>query len=965
VANQSTTSEARVVSFGPFRLLPAQQLLLEGETPVRLGSRALEILTALALRAGELVSKDELMTRVWPDTVVEEGNLKVHVAALRKTLGDGRPGRRYLATVPGRGYRFVAPVELSEPEGPLSYEAATSERTHNLPASPPRAIGRAETISTLLDQLPQRRFVTIVGPGGIGKTTVALAVAEALIAAYEDGVRFVDLAPLGDPQFVPAALASALGIAIHSENAVSALIDALQHKRMLLVLDNCEHVIDIAATLAEQIFDCALGVHILATSREALRAKGERVHLLSPLASPPSSPKLTAAEALTYPAVQLFVECAAANVDGFELSDADAPVVADICRKLDGIALAIELTATRIEAFGVRQLAALLADRFPLLRHGRRTALPRHRTLAAALDWSYEFLPENERIVLRRLSVFAGNFTIEAANAVVAGAPVDGAEVIDILANLVGKSLVSADVSGATVHYRLLDTTRAYTRQKLAESSELDDFVRRHAEYHRDILQRAEAESAARPTTEWLSDYGRSIDDVRAGLNWAFSPSGDISIGAALTVAAIPLWMHLSLMDECRACVERLLASQVAAPRRSERDEMKLYAALATARPHVRGPLPETEAAWTNALRIAESLDDREYQLRTIWGLFVCRIYVGDYRGALGLAERFRTVATKKGDPAAGLIGDRLAGTALHYLGDQPSAQQHICRMLNQYVAPVHGSHIVRFQFDQRALAWGTLSYVIWLQGFPDQAVRMARNSLDDARTSDHALSLCYALGFAACPIALYVGDLAQAERYVTILLEHSAKHALAVWNTLGRCLKGWLLLEQGDTTGLQLLRTDLNMLREHRFGFRYTEFLGTLARGLGAAGQIVVAHTAIDEALDRSERGEERWCMAELLRIKGELLRLDGSAGAVSAAEDHYRQSLEWARRQDALSWELRTATSLARMWLQHGRTREANELLSPVYGRFSEGFETKDLNTARALIDSFPNSRFSSDIG
>jgi DNA-binding winged helix-turn-helix (wHTH) protein len=269
---QSATSAKRAVSFGPFRLLPAQQLLLEGDAPVRLGSRALEILTALVERAGELVTKTELMARVWPDTVVEESNLKVHVAALRRALGDGQPGRRYLANVPGRGYRFVAPVNLAEPDEHLVPKSAAPERVrdHNLPISQSRALGRADTISALRDQLPRHRFITIVGAGGIGKTTVALALAEALLPAYEHGIWFVDLAPLDDPQLVSTTLASTLGLAVRSENAATGLVDFLRDRRMLIVLDNCEHVIDAAAAMAQQLLGGAPGVHVLATSaREA------------------------------------------------------------------------------------------------------------------------------------------------------------------------------------------------------------------------------------------------------------------------------------------------------------------------------------------------------------------------------------------------------------------------------------------------------------------------------------------------------------------------------------------------------------------------------------------------------------------------------------------------------------------------------------------------------------------------
>src|SRR5262249_17432380 len=348
---------------------------------------------------------------------------------------------------------------------------------------------------------------------------------------------------------------STLGVAIQSGNAIPDLIAYLQDKRMLLVLDSCEHVIEAAAALAEQILQNAAAVQILATSREPLRAKGERLHRLSPLELPPNSSELTAAEALAFPSVQLFVERAAANLDGFELSDADAPVVADICGKLEGMPLAIELAATRVDAFGIRQLSVLLDDRIRLLTYGRRTTLPRHRSLAAALDWSYEFLPDDERVVLRRLSVFSSAFTLDSASAVADGKT----DVVEGVASLVAKSLVSADVGGTVVQYRLLDTTRAYATQKLTESGEFEDYVRRHAEHHRDLFERAEAEWEARPAAEWLEEYGRRIDDVRSALKWAFSPGGDASIGVGLTVAAIPLWMQLSLMDECRECLERAL----------------------------------------------------------------------------------------------------------------------------------------------------------------------------------------------------------------------------------------------------------------------------------------------------------------------------------------------------------------------------------------------------------------------
>jgi predicted ATPase len=854
-----------------------------------------------------------------------------------------------LATVPGRGYRFVAPIQLSTPLKLPAQPSTAAEGQHNLPALQIRAIGRADTINALLNQLPRHRLVTIVGAGGIGKTTVALALADALIAAYAHGVRFVDLAPISDVHLVPSAVASVLGLAIDVDNAVSGLVAYLQDKKMLLVLDSCEHVIAMAATLAEQVLGGAPEVHILATSREPLRAKGERFHRLSPLELPPVSSDLTASEALAFPSVQLFVERAAANLEGFELNDADVPVVADICRKLEGMPLAIELAATRVDAFGVRQLSVFLNNRIRLLKLGRRTALRRHQTLTAALDWSYEFLPEHERVLLRRLSVFSSVFTLDSASAVAGDAKTD---VVEGLANLVAKSLVSADVGGAVVQYRLLDTTRAYAMQKLTESGEFEDYVRRHAEHHRDLFERAEAEWEARPTSEWLEDYGRRIDDVRSALRWAFSPSGDASIGVALTVASIPLWMQLSLMDECREYVERALASHMAEPNCSERDEMKLLAALATALPNVRGPLPETDVVWTKALRLAERLDESEYQLRAMWGLWVYRVSLGDCRGALTFAEQICALTDKKGDAAARTIGDTLTGIALHYLGDHGDARRHLERAISQNAAPVPR---LRLAVNHDVAARNTLSRVLWMQGFPDQAVRSAQSVLDRARATNNELTLLTTLAYSACPIALYVGDLGAAERSVTTLLEHSAKHALTVLNALGHCLKGTLLVARGDIAGLPLLRSALDRLREARFSVRYPAFLGTLAQGMAAAGQTVDAGMAIDEALERCERSEERWCLPELLRIKGEILRLEETAAAIGAAEDHFKQAIEWSRRQEALSWELRAATSLAELWHRRGKTAEADQLLSSFYNRFTEGFETADLKAARGLIHEF----------
>src|SRR5712692_8703133 len=420
---QATAGHKPPISFGPFRLLPTQRLLLEGDQPVRLGSRAFDILAVLVERAGEVVSKEELIARAWPQTFVEEANLKIQVSALRRALGDGQGGRRYIATIPGRGYNFVAPVRFEKPpQAPLPATIA-SAAAHNLPLAATRMIGREEAVATLVSRLSRERLLTIVGPGGIGKTTVALAVAERMIADYEGGVWLVDLAPLGDPRLVPSTVATVLGLETRTDNPLPGLIAALRDKRMLLLLDNCEHVIDAAASLAAAVLSGVPQVNILATSREPLGVAGERAHRLGPLGSPPTSSGLTAAGAAAFPAVQLFIERVTAIVEDFALTDANAQPVVEICQRLDGLPLAIEFAAPRVEVLGVEGLAAGLTRSLPLLTARRRTAMPRHRTMRAVIDWSYGLLSEDEQRFFRALGIFAGGFTVEAAAAVALDPP--------------------------------------------------------------------------------------------------------------------------------------------------------------------------------------------------------------------------------------------------------------------------------------------------------------------------------------------------------------------------------------------------------------------------------------------------------------------------------------------------------------------------------------------------------------
>ncbi len=946
--------DGHAISFGPYRLIAARRLLLEGDKPVRLGSRAFDILTALVERAGEVVGKEELIARVWPATFVEEANLKIQVSALRRALGDGQGNHRYIATIVGRGYNFVAPIRRGEPWRASPPPITASLAPHNLPFVTTRMIGREEIVTTLVTQLSRRRMVSVVGPGGIGKTTVGLAVAERMVGAYERGIWLVGLAPLRDPGLVPSAVAAVLGLEIRTEDPLSALLAALRDSRILLVLDSCEHVIDAAAGLAEVVLRGTSGVNILATSREPLGVPGEHMYRLGPLNSPELSPVLTAAQASAFPAVQLFVERVTAIVEDFALTDANAPLVVAICRGLDGLPLAIEFAAPHVEALGVEGLAARLDDSLRrLLGAQLPAAVPRHRTMQAVVDWSYGLLSQDEQRFFRALAIFAGGFDVQAAAAVAMDTPITGVDAIDRLADLVTKSLIVADASGSKPRFRLLDTTRAYAIEKVdEESGERQRLAHRHAQYYRDLFGRAEAASEIQPAAEWLAEYGPEIDNLRAALDWAFSTLGETAIGVELTVASGLLWTRLSLSDECRRLTERALSALGPGSGLATRRQIQLLALLGWSLEQTIGATSEMQRAFSKILELSDGMHDIEFRSLAMWGLWVYHFNNAEFATALDLAQK------SIGEEGVGTIhllaGERIIGLALHYLGDQSGSRRQIESVLGRQVDRLHHPHDVRSALDHRVTLRSFLARILWLQGFPDQAMRMAKENIEEALALNHALSLANALVQAACPIAFFVGDLVAAEHFVYMLLSHAAQHALVPWQAWGRCFEGILLVKRGHTvTGLQRLSTAVSGLRDIGYAVYYVAFVGELAAALGRAGQAAHGLATIDAALARSERSEERWCFAELLRIKGELVVLQGASGAKRVAEELFRQSLDWSRQQAVLSWELRTTTSLARLLRDQGRLGDASAVLQPIYDRFTEGFGSADLIAAKQLLD------------
>jgi predicted ATPase len=652
-------------------------------------------------------------------------------------------------------------------------------------------------------------------------------------------------------------------------------------------------------------------------------------------------------EVLRYSAAQLFMERAAASGHGAALSDIDAPIVARSCRRLDGVALAIELVASRVGSLGIRGTAELLDNRFSLLWHGRRTALPRHETLNAMLDWSYSLLSEHEKVILCRLSVFVGYFTLQAAGSVTSETDVDEADVIDAVASLVAKSLISTTVINESTYYRLLDTTRVYAATKLAERDETARIARCHAIFYSKFLEHDEIIQSLFGEHD-LSGYAPHIGNVRAALGWALSDHGDAAVGIELATWAAPLFVGLWLLEECRGWGERTLAVLDDASR-GTRQEMILKEALAMSTMFTRGHSDQVRVELERGLALAEAFQDRGRQLRLLVGMNIFLSRLGDIRGALAVAEQGGVIAQAANHPAGTVWAEWGVGVARSILGDQGAAQLHCER--GMALAVELGTFDANFfGFDYRSVATVILARALWLRGFSDQALRIAQKTIDEAASRDHPVSICVSLVYAST-LLLWTGDLPGASDLIEQLIVHAGRYSLAPYRALGIALKGELAIARDEPeAGLDLLRGALETLRAQQYNLHIPRFIGALAEGLGKTGQFEEALFTINRAIARATNSGVELDLPEMLRIKSQILAARHDR---ELTMNCLTEALAVARAQSALAWELRSTMVLARLLCEDGQRDQARHTLALVYDRFTEGFETADLKLARALLE------------
>ncbi|HEY1926797.1 MAG TPA: winged helix-turn-helix domain-containing protein [Caulobacteraceae bacterium] len=928
------------IRFGEFEFSPGLRRLERRGAVVELSSRAIDILAVLTERPGEVITKRELLARVWPDVVVVEAALRLHMVALRRALGDGEGGKRFIITVSGRGYCFVGslePVPAAIGGGaPLPRDARRV-----LPAGPAKVVGRDKVVEDLLLRLELQRFVTVVGPGGIGKTAVALMAAHQWEEAHRGAAVFIDLGDLApeSPESVAEALCAMLGVPPQGSSALECILVHLGTSPALIVLDTCEGVIDAAARLAESLVASAPGARVLATSREALRAEGELVYRIEPLAAPSPAVELTAKEALTYPAVQLFVQRVAADHAGFELCDRQAAIVGAICRELDGMALAIELAAGAVDALGIQRVADLLATEFALTWPGRRTAAPRQQTLNATLNWSHELLGDMERKVFRGLAVVAGEFSLEAAMAVCGDSRTPRAEVVEALFSLVTKSLVRTVSDGFRSHYRLLDITRAYARIRLDASGEEAEVRQRQARYYLECLNLPAVGRQEQVATS------EQIANVRAVLGWAFATEGMDALAIELSAAAAPLWLREGLLSDSRKWTREALARLDLGTKVD--CELDARIALSSSLMYAHGITAESHRNWEIIYPHTQSdarIDVRLGGIVVMWGH---QMRLAHFAAAQRLLDESNFLEAVNADATVAAVFHWMAATTAYHRGDHGAARMHAERVLDELTEAATRLGLRLLGYDLEVAALRLLSLSNFFLGDVDRALALRARALERASALSYVAPLEHSLHWQAF-IAYQFEEIDEVDKLTTSIIE--SKNASAMQPVVGWALavRGLLLMRRGEVArGREMVDRGLSICRETDL-YVYDDFIrAELALQLARQGSPTAAQAVLKYL---GEPGEESWSSPEVLRIKGAIAELGDNP---EEAEARYLDALAIAQRQGALTWRLRAATSLAALWVRQGRAAEAQATLMPVYEQFSADRQWPDLRRAADCLE------------
>ncbi|ASV88155.1 transcriptional regulatory, C terminal family protein (plasmid) [Ochrobactrum quorumnocens] len=917
--------------FGRFRIFPRLRILMRSGVKVEIGPRAIDILWLLVRANGELVTKDYLLETVWSGVVVEENNLQAQMSAIRRALGSDRD---MIRTEFGLGYRLVR-KQNSEA---IAERVLDKLVTRALPIPLTPLLGRDRELLELGGLFDKSRLLTIVGSGGVGKTRSALEFAQRLADRDGHDVRLAEMAKIFDAQLVEASLANALLIPSLDIHHIREAVGGSKASPLTLIVDNCEHLSGAIAEAIEALLTNAPHIKILTTSQEPLGISGEQVYRLGPLSVPPQN--ITDIKtAMQFPAFELLVERASANMQTFQI---DVELASAICRRLDGLPLALELAAARVATLGLNGVLAALNDRFNLLTAGRKTALAKHRTLRATVDWSYHLLDADEQLMLRRISVFSSQFDVAAVRAVAAQEKSDPWYAVDILGRLVSKSLLLLDLSQTRPHYRFLESIRFYALEKLADDADLKRIMERYAAHILTAARHANEDWKTLSTDEWRSTHAGIIDDLRGALDWSFSINGDIQVGTSILACATPYWVQLSLHDECRNRISDALERFADSLAPSE--EMALQAALGTALSWAVGPVSEADGAWQRALYLARTHRASEIELQARYGLWLVNLRSGRFQASLDHSREMLRCSLDAGDPEAAAVAERIAGVSQHFSGNHDLARELLERSIHWFQVNRPPQRF-RFGIDQSVAGKSFLARTLWVLGRVDEAKDVAGHAVSEAMQLDHANTLCCALAEGDCTVYGLEGDV-EAVRHAVAALRHAARqHGLGFWDTYAAVFDTWATVESGQVVPSFELSSLVEAVIRAGFHPKYSNLFSDILLAVERNAWDKTPLLPISNIHMQETDTEPCWADVEFRRAAFHL------AGSASATMVDLWDELEKARTQNALSWALKIGIDLASREASDGLLDKAIRALAELIEEFPDHSSGRYVNAARSI--------------
>ena len=832
---------------------------------------------------------------------------------------------------------------------------------HNLPSQVTPFIGRQKELATTIELLKSKdsRLVTLTGPGGTGKTRLALQAGRDMISSFKDGVYFVDLAPIREPDAALAAIGSTVGL---RETGNRPLLEELklnlENKNLLLLLDNFEQVTSAAPKIGELIRGCSL-LKLLITSREGLHLRGEHIFPVPPLGLPHSDYRHQPIEQLAeFEAVRLFIDRAVSVKPDFEVTNKNAPAIAELCIRLDGLPLAIELAAARIKLFSPETLLKKVESSLKLLRGGARDLPTRQQTLRDTIDWSYELLNKEEQLLFGLLSVFSG-FTFESVENVAGEIKFPDnsqPDVLDGLTSLIDKSLIrQVDQISGVSRLMMLETIREYAAERLNENSEFAAAaLRAHAEYFADFTYQLWKQLTGPEKDKTLMEIEPHIENMKTAWRyWVAEKNLE-----QLHKLTNSLWMIYDAKGWYFATVDlttdllNVLKSVPSTPELAQQ-EIMLQTSLARVLMVIKGCTPEVEESYKRALELCKEhgkIPQLFPVLRSLAGFYA---FIGDFEKSANFGKEILNLADEINDTKTRVEGELVYGYSLVFAGKPKLGLEYLQKGISIYNPDLRGSHSFRFGNDPGVISYTTSALCLWMLGYPERALKSADNAISLANKLNHPLSLAYAM-FHTGLLHLWMQENEIVLERAQAVTEISDKHEFQVWKAVGSCLRGTALAGLGQAEeGITEFKKGIDMYTE----LKTPPVFWPLILSLQAAthiysGQKEKGLALIEEALETMGQRSDNPASSELYRFKGDVLLMISMENS-DTAESLFRKALDLAREQQTGMFELRAAMSLCRLWSQQGKMKEGKNILKEAYDKFTEGFKTADLVEAKKLLE------------